>query len=255
MAKLFVAASSQQYSATAAPITALPCTIACWFRTQVPTGTTRTMVSLDTAAGSARVSLRLDGTNALVAAQADAANTLVSGTVGTTLASTWHHGAAVFTSNTSRTAYLDGVAGSANTTSNTFTAPNSVRIGARVATGTAGDYMGGRVAEVGVWSAALTASEIQSLASGISPLMVRPQSLVFYAPLSSDGNPYDWVGGVALTPTNAPTNENHPLAVVYPFQPRALIPAATAPTISSPGVGGFGLARARSFFGMGYRRP
>jgi len=50
--------------------------------------------------------------------------------------------------------------------------------------------------------------------------------------LTSAANQSDWVGGLALVPTNSPGEFDHP-AVVYPFQPRALIPTATAPTISS----------------------
>jgi hypothetical protein len=108
-----------------------------------------------------------------------------------------------------------------------------VRIGATIISAALANYMNGRVAEVGVWNVALTASEIESLASGISPLMVRPDALVFYAPmLTTTGNQRDWVGGLSLAPTNTPTDIDHP-AIVYPFQPRALIPTATAPTISS----------------------
>jgi hypothetical protein len=44
----------------------------------------------------------------------------------------------------------------------------------------------GRTAEVGIWNAALTAAEIASLAKGMTPDKIRPQSLVFYAPLVRD---------------------------------------------------------------------
>lgn len=194
------------------------------------------MVSLDTAAGNARIQLGINGSNNVAAAQSESGGTVVTATsTATADADVLYHTAGVFASSTSRTAYLNGVAGTANTTANTFTAPNSVRLGARVLGGAAGNYMGGMIAEVGVWSVALTTSEIESLASGISPLMVRPDALVFYAPLlTTTGNQLDWVGGVSLSPTNTPTDTDHP-AIVYPFQPRAIIPAAgvSAPTISS----------------------
>jgi hypothetical protein len=41
----------------------------------------------------------------------------------------------------------------------------------------------GRIAEVAVWNAALTAAEIAALAKGASPLMVRPKNLAAYYPL------------------------------------------------------------------------
>ncbi len=231
MAKSFTAASSQYYSATAAPITALPCTLAAWaFHT---TSATKAIISLDTAAGNARVALQFTTTPNIAAAQTDSAGTTVSGNSGTASTSTWNHCAGVFESSTSRTAYVNGVAGSLNATANTFTAPDTVRIGATVISAALANYMNGRVAEVGVWNVALTASEIESLASGISPLMVRPHALVFYAPmLTTTGNQRDWVGGLSLAPTNTPTDIDHP-AIVYPFQPRPLLPTATAPTISS----------------------
>lgn len=48
----------------------------------------------------------------------------------------------------------------------------------------------GRVAEVGIWSVALDDAEIAVLAAGYAPPCVRPQSLVFYAPLIRELNNY-----------------------------------------------------------------
>lgn len=70
-------------------------------------------------------------------------------------------------------------------------------------------HMEGRVAEVGIWDVALDDDEIAALASGFSPLFIRPQSLVYYAPLIRDEDE-DRVGGLSLTATNTPTVGTHP---------------------------------------------
>jgi hypothetical protein len=68
--------------------------------------------------------------------------------------------------------------------------------------------MTGQIAEVGIWSAALTDAEIVSLAKGMTCNLVRPQSLVFYAPLIR--NLQDVKGGLTLTNNNTATVFNHP---------------------------------------------
>ena len=68
--------------------------------------------------------------------------------------------------------------------------------------------MNGYIAEVGIWNAALTAAEIASLADGMTCDKIRPQSLVFYAPLVRDLQ--DTKGGLTITNNNASTVANHP---------------------------------------------
>jgi hypothetical protein len=65
-----------------------------------------------------------------------------------------------------------------------------------------------QAAEVGIWNAALTAAEIASLAKGMTCHKVRPQSLVFYAPLVRDL--IDQRGGLTITNNNGATAANHP---------------------------------------------
>jgi hypothetical protein len=68
--------------------------------------------------------------------------------------------------------------------------------------------MGGQIADVGVWNVALTAEEVASLAKGMACDKVRPQSLVFYAPLARDL--IDVRGGRTITNNNGATVANHP---------------------------------------------
>ena len=65
----------------------------------------------------------------------------------------------------------------------------------------------GSFAEVGIWNAALTAAEVASLAKGMTCDKVRPQNLVFYAPLVRDL--IDQKGGLTITNNNAATVANH----------------------------------------------
>ena len=80
-------------------------------------------------------------------------------------------------------------------------------VGARRATTIALHYTG-RIADAAIWNAALTASEIASLAKGMTCDKVRPQSLVFYAPLVRDLQ--DVRGGLTITNNNTATVANHP---------------------------------------------
>ena len=127
---------------------------------------------------------------------------------GETPQNQWTHCAGVFTSATSRTIYVGGISRATNTinigSQNTFT---EVLIGARRNT-TVGLYYTGNLAECGIWNIALTAAEIASLAKGMTCDKIRPQNLVFYAPLIRDL--IDQKGGLTITNNNGATVANHP---------------------------------------------
>ena len=81
-------------------------------------------------------------------------------------------------------------------------------IGSRIFNNVYGQFLSGTISEAAIWSVALTDAEIASLAKGFSPRRIRPQSLVFYAPLLR--NLQDLRKGLALTAVNSPTVANHP---------------------------------------------
>jgi hypothetical protein len=120
---------------------------------------------------------------------------------------TWHHVCSVFESNASRSAYIDGGSKGINTTSRSLSAFDRVSMGARGITGGATTFFPGYIAEFAAWNIALTDDDVASLAKGFSPRLVRPQSLVFYAPLIR--NVQDLRGVVALTTTGT-TVADHP---------------------------------------------
>ena len=137
-------------------------------------------------------------------------NAVAPVTTATYTTNTWTYAAAVFTSDTSRAVYLNATAVTntitiADATGTAFTA---MAIGRRHVVGTTPQYFSGRIAEVGIWTAALTASDILSLSRGASPSLVRSDSLAFYAPLIRDLN--DLRGGLAITNNNGATVVDHP---------------------------------------------
>lgn len=73
---------------------------------------------------------------------------------------------------------------------------------------TTSERFSGLLSDCAIWNAALTDAEIASLAKGFKPTRIRPQSLVFYAPLLR--NLQDIKGGLALINNNGATVADHP---------------------------------------------
>ena len=189
-----------QYLVTSStPITGTPLTLACWGIKNIASGG-RELVGLVDSTGSDRIVLDFVDTGVAARVNAAVAN------AGSNTLGVWRHAAGVFASSTSRTAYANGVAGGTNTTNVTPTAINSISIGAR-GVSPVSNYHDGLIAEVGIWSAALNAAEIASLADGVTCDRVRPQSLVFYAPLIR--NLQDVRDGLTITNTNGATVADH----------------------------------------------
>ena len=210
MAYNFTAESSQYLTTASAPAIVYPITIACWFKSNLAASTCPISINANTS--RSRINIFILNTGAVNAGLSNAGGTAASTTTTTTAAAnTWNHAAGVYTSATSRTAYLNGGGSTTNTTNIAISDFAQIGIGARYSLAWGGFY-NGEVAEVGVWNAALTAAEIASLAKGMSCDKVRPQSLVFYAPLVRDLN--DQKGGLAITNNNSATVANHPR--IYP---------------------------------------
>jgi len=138
------------------------------------------------------------------------ARSYISGLV----AEEWHHVAAVFASTTSRVAYLDGVAATANTSIKNPTGIDLFQIGQLASTGS--KPLDGSIAEVGIWDSALTTEEILSMAGGLVPTQVQPKNLVSYYPLVR--NYIDLLGNNVVVPSNREVWSEHPIA----FEPAPL---------------------------------
>jgi hypothetical protein len=128
---------------------------------QVNTGTTRLVYNAFTTAGALATSTTNYTTNA------------------------WNMATAVGTSATSRTIYLNGGSSATNTTSRAITTPTRWLVGASYAGSITPAYEG-RICEIGIWNAALSAADIASLYRDQKASLIKPQNLKVYVPLIRD---------------------------------------------------------------------
>ena len=134
----------------------------------------------------------------------------VSSTVPT--GSVWQNGCGVWAGIADRRAFLNGGSKGTNTTSLTVTAGDVLRTAVGL-TRELGNFAGmiGQIAHPAIWDVALTDDEVAMLGAGLSPLRVRPESLVMYLPyLGRDGPEIDIARGRTLAVTGATASSNEP---------------------------------------------
>ena len=156
----------------------------------------------------------------------DTSNAAVARTSSGFIANTWFHACAVARSTTDRSVFLNG--GSEGTHSQSV-APagldnTAVGVWNRASTN---HKFSGRIAEVGIWNIALLLAEIEALAAGFSPLLIRPQSLVLYLPLVRDDDE-DLIGGRSFTAVNTPSIAAHTRVYRPAATQMVIVPAAAA---------------------------
>jgi len=201
---------SSQYLSATNPLSSEPMTLACWWYANNTTAD-HTLISINGSSTISYFQLQAAGSvsgDPIRAVTFDGTAAVgIAATATGFSANAWNHACGVFTSNAARTAYING--GSSGTNTVSVTVPSIVRMSIGVISwNTPVNYANGRIAEVGIWSAALTAEEVASLAKGMTCDKVRPQSLVFYAPLIRELQ--DLRGGLAITNNNTATVANHP---------------------------------------------
>lgn len=173
---------------TSAVISGHPMTFACWVK-GTPSGSFHQLVGIDdNMFNTALYSLYLvdDGMGNIsvnaVEAESTGADEATSSSTYTD--SGWHHACGIIASDSDRRAFLDG--GNKGTNTNMVLAaamPERTTIGGADFSGMISHEHTGEIAEVGIWDVALTDAEVASLGAGISPLSIRPASLVMYLPL------------------------------------------------------------------------
>ena len=215
MAYDFTAASSQYLSTASAPVTDVPLTICCWAKTASVAFQGLVSVGSDDVTNQWFYRINIGGASGtdLIAQVSNLTAVVANNAVATAAVSTntWFHAAGIFASDASRTVYLNGGNSATNTNSVDVDATKitEVRFGRRhLITSNNTGFLNGQIADVGIWNAALTAAEIASLAKGMTCDKIRPQSLVFYAPLVRDL--IDTKGGLTITNNNSATVANHP---------------------------------------------
>lgn len=225
------------YQRTGAILTAVPITMSCLFNSDT-VAANQTLMAIGDTNNAAGFVLGLNNTGDVVRARvenAGAGNEAVSASSFT--AGTWFHGCAVFTSATSRQAGINGVLGTAQTTSRTPASVDHDTIGVWDRNSVLTNFMDGRIAEAAIWNVVLDAAELLALSGGWSPLLIRRSALRMYCPLITN------VGverlGLVFTPTGTTATADHP-RMFYPGTPRLGIPSAAAAATVAPGFMGMG---------------
>ena len=212
MAYAFNSANSQ-YLKSVAPVASMPITMAVCAKTSEATIYSGVIICISNHIATDRATLRLAGDltdDPVRAVLLDGTNTGAgANTTSGFSANQFTYCVGVYESTSSRSAYINGGSKETNTTAlGSVAAFDTLVIGCQAFNNDYYHYYIGQASEVAIWSVALTDAEIASLAKGFKPTRIRPQSLVFYAPLLR--NLQDLRGGLALTNNNGATVAAHP---------------------------------------------
>lgn len=235
MARAFTAASTQYLSRTSAVVSALPLTMACWFKVNDTTNNYTFMSIGSSSSVNPYAVMQLFGaTDNLRAAYRG--DDLIDGlalTSTTYTANTWHHACCVFTSTASRIAYLNGGGGVENTTSSTGAwSVNKTTIAALGRT-TFIQHFDGTIAYPCIWNVAVTAGEAALLATGVHPSLLHPESIAAQWDLTGSGSPEpDAFGASPLTLSGAPTVADNP-RIILPRRNRIILPASVSGAVAN----------------------
>jgi len=190
-------------------LTAAPLTLACW----VKPNSIRdhdACITIGSSSANQLFALNLRASSQVTMEVRDSSGGNLALSASDYSASVWQHVAGVCASTVSRQAFLDGVGGTVNTASRTPSSVDRIRIGEW--TSTWARPFDGEIAECAIWNVALSAGEIAAMSNGLSPILIRPESLVSYYPLVRDY--IDHVGGNTVSPNNTVVWANeHPISV------------------------------------------
>lgn len=217
--------SSNYLSYSGAVASAVPFSVACWFMVTTASPNFDRLLSIGDQTDNEEFTININTLFGVGATSRTGGSGATATSSANTSQNTWAHAAGVFTSSSSRAAFLDGANKGTNSTSSTPSGLDLTVIGAR-ANATQGSPFRGHIAEVGLWDVALTDAEVAILGAGYSPLLVRPQSLVAYWPIGGRYSPeISLLEGFAMTVSGTPAYADHP-RIIYPGQGWYGVPAA-----------------------------
>jgi len=199
MSRAFVAASSQYLAnLSASPVGGLGYTFSAWFK--AATTHSGALVSLAGGTADNRHMLYVKADGKVSAFSGAGATVYENPTAGTYSTGVWTHACGVYIAG-GRSSFINGAGGYVANTTNPGTM-DRIHVGAYYTAGArvAGFYFNGELADVAIWDTAIDLQDIESLASGASPLLIQPNNLAAYYPLLARGtNEEQWAGSVALT--------------------------------------------------------
>jgi len=188
-----------QYVSWAAPVTSAPFTISCWMN--------KDFLSLQTLVSLTDIDVD-DEDNWTITPLPEAIvryhirdGTETNPATGNNYATgAWHHVCAREASASNHRLILDGDWADAALSFASLSPDNvdTLALGVRLDSSPE-EFYNGKAAELAVWNVALAQAQVEMLAEGLSPLLVNPGALVFYAPLVSNFN--DIVGGLVGSTT------------------------------------------------------
>ena len=228
MARLLDDEGPSEYleNTTTPPITAVPFTMACWFNGDDDTKRHNLM---DISSGDGSNYIYLAATEAIT--HNNVMRLRIRGATAFNVQTTarwselgsghgvWQHACGTGgTGNNDWACFLNGTNKETSTASATPASLSQLALGRRQAAAPSA-YLSGSIAEAAIYNVVLSDSEIAALASGFSPLLIRPQSIVAYWPLVRNDN--DLVGTWNLTAFNTPSFSDHP-GTIYPTKPNVV---------------------------------
>jgi hypothetical protein len=199
-----------------APITAVPLTMSCAFFPTLDAAEQMLMAIANNATDTDYFALtaRLDDAGDPLEAQtrSTAAGFEFLETTNSITLNAWNIGVGVWRTTTDRSIYLNGLTGSADGTTDITPASLNRFAIARNPRSSDNQNLTGRIAEAAMWNVALDTAEVAALCKGVSPRLIRPQSLVGYWPcFANDASELDRSENANnLTLAGAPTKGEHP---------------------------------------------
>lgn len=188
MAYYFINAtgSATDYIQGTASLFTYPFTINFWFYPTIDAIGSLAMFVLHNTSDAQRHVIQVNtGTTRLVYNAFTTAVALATSTTSYTT-NAWNMATAVGTSATSRTIYLNGGSSATNTTSRAITTPTRWLVGAIYNGSEIIPAYEGRICEIGIWNAVLSAADIASLYRDQKASLIKPQNLKVYIPLIRD---------------------------------------------------------------------
>jgi hypothetical protein len=227
-------------SSSTAPVLDEPVSMACWFNADATTADMDLMNLCPDTGTDDGFRLRAAGGTGGDPIQMISREGGAEGSASTSAGfstGTWHHACGVVSAVDARAAYLDG--GSKGTGSGTqdvaLAATSKIAVGAYRTDSTFNEF-DGKIAECAIWNVALSDEEVLVLAKGYSPLLVRPQSLVFYAPLVR--GLLDVRRGATLSATGAAVSDHPRIIMPKKRQPYSALSTGDFALLGSSFTGG-----------------
>jgi hypothetical protein len=185
MARRFPNSTTHRAYSDLPPVTAAPLTMACWARIPA-TGTSRTMMQIgdkDSATTDNKFRLVKNSSDQVAFAAATGSLSTVTNTSATMAVNEWVHCAGTASATISpKNAFINGVGTTLGATNRVPAGVDSFVIGASLrSTSTYAEAWSGEIFWPAVWNVELSDAEIELLSSGVSPQIIRPANLVFFA--------------------------------------------------------------------------